>query len=146
MGLFTKDEPGQAMFFSPGKIAAARAHQKKLDGQKEQERLAKEMKKQHKTFEKEQKAQEARERRMARQETATQKKKAKQHKKETQMLQKQANQQLIFKQTILKTPASATTKPKKRKAVEDPSSKPSSPKSRLTRSGRASTLPTRFHE
>ena len=34
MGLFVKDEPGQAMFFSPGKIAAARTRQKELDTQK----------------------------------------------------------------------------------------------------------------
>ena len=34
MGLFPKDEPGQAMFFSPAKIAAVRSHQEELEAQK----------------------------------------------------------------------------------------------------------------
>ena len=146
MGLFAKDEPGQAMFFSPGKIAIVRARQEKLDTQKKQERLAKEAEKQHKAFEKEQKAQEAQERKTARQKAAAQKREAKQRGKEARMLQKQANQQFVYEQSISKTPAPATAKPKKRKAVEDPPSKPPPPKSRVGRSGRTITLPTRFHE
>ena len=59
MGLFAKNEPKQAMFFSPSKIAAARTRQKELDTQKEEERLVKEVEKQCKVSEKEQKAQEA---------------------------------------------------------------------------------------
>ena len=35
MGLFSKNKPGQAMFFSPTKIAAVRAHQDELEAQKE---------------------------------------------------------------------------------------------------------------
>ena len=56
MGLLVKDEPKQAMFFSPSKIAAARTCQKELDTQKEEERLVKEVEKQCKVSEKEQKA------------------------------------------------------------------------------------------
>jgi hypothetical protein len=43
MGLFAKDEPGQAIFFSPAKITAVRTRQKELEAQKEQERLKKEV-------------------------------------------------------------------------------------------------------
>ena len=53
MGLSAKDEPGQAMFFSPGKIAAVRARQEKLEAQKEQEKLAKEAEKHRRAVEKE---------------------------------------------------------------------------------------------
>ena len=73
MGFFAKDEPGQAMFFSPGKIAEVRVRQEELDTQKEQERLAKEAEKQRRASEREQKAQEARDRKIARQEAAAQK-------------------------------------------------------------------------
>ena len=45
MGLFAKDEPGQAMFFSPGKIAVVRLRQQELKGQKERQKLAKEAEK-----------------------------------------------------------------------------------------------------
>ena len=46
MGLFTKNEPGQAMFFSPVKITAVRAHHEELEAQKEQEKLDKEVERQ----------------------------------------------------------------------------------------------------
>ena len=45
MGLFDEDQPGQAMFFSPGRIGAVRARQEELEAQREQERLAKEQEK-----------------------------------------------------------------------------------------------------
>ena len=41
MGLFTKDKLGQAIFFSPAKIAAVRIRQEELETQKEQEKLEK---------------------------------------------------------------------------------------------------------
>ena len=59
MGLFAKDEPGQAIFFSLAKITAVRAHQQELEAQKEQERLKKEVDHQNKAAEKELKAQQA---------------------------------------------------------------------------------------
>ena len=55
MELFAKNELGQAMFFSPNKIAAVRVCQEELDTQKKQKKLTKEMKKQCKIIEKEQK-------------------------------------------------------------------------------------------
>ena len=146
MGLLIKDEPGQAMFFSPGKIAAARACQEELDTQKEEERLAKEVEKQRKAFEREQKAQEARNRKIARQNAAAQKREAKEREKEARILQKQVNQQLEYEQFISKIAPPAPTKLRKRKAVEDPPSEPPPPKSRIGRNGRTIALPARFHQ
>jgi hypothetical protein len=46
MGLFIKDEPGQAIFFSPARIATVRARQEELEAQREQEKLEKEVERQ----------------------------------------------------------------------------------------------------
>ena len=146
MGLFDKDKPGQAMFFSPGRIAAVRARQEELEAQQEQEKLAKEEEKKRRVIERELKAQEARKRKEAKQEEAARKRAAKIHEKETQTLQKQANRQLAYEQSISKISAIETTRPKKRKAVEDPSPMPPLPKSRIGRSGRKIALPTRFYD
>ena len=56
MELFAKDEPGQAMFFSLGKIAAVRERQQEIEAQKEFERLAKEAEKHLRATERERKA------------------------------------------------------------------------------------------
>ena len=94
MELFVKNKPGQAMFFSPDKIAAVRERQQELKTQKEAERLTKEVEKQRRAIERECKAQETRDRKTARQELAAQKRETKEREKETRTLQKQANQQL----------------------------------------------------
>ena len=144
MELFTKDEPGQAMFFSPGKIAAVRERRQELEAQKEVERLAKEAEKYRRVVEREQRAREVQDRKIARQELAAQKREVKINEKEARKLQKQVNQQVIYEQSISRIPAKAITKPNKRKAVEDPPSMPSALKSRLGRNGRKIALPGRF--
>lgn len=144
MELFAKNEPGQAMFFSPGKIAAVRARQQELEAQKEQEKLAKEVEKERKAAEKKLKAQEVRERKIARQQLATQKKEVKHRENEARIFQKQADKQLIHEQLISKTPVTINDRPKKRKLIEDLSELPPPPKSRIGRGGRNINLPTRF--
>ena len=144
MGLIDEDKPGQAMFFSPGRITAVRARQEELEAQKEQERLAKEEEKKRRVIGRELKAQEARERKEAKREKAAQKRAAKIHEKETRALQKQANRQLIYEQSISKISTTEITRPKKRRAIEDPTLMPPSPKSRISRSGRKIALPSRF--
>ena len=146
MELFAKDEPGQAMFFSPGKIAAVRERQQELEAQKETEKVAKEEEKRRRALAREEKAQAARDHKAARQELAAQKRDAKIHEKESRKLQKQADKQLIREQSIPRTPIRATARPKKRKAVEDLSLMSPAPKSRLGRNGRKIALPTRFCE
>lgn len=41
MGLFANDEPEQAVFFSPAKIAVVQVRQEEFEAQKEQKRLEK---------------------------------------------------------------------------------------------------------
>ena len=57
MGLVSPDAPGQAMFFSPAKIAAIREQQQELAAQKETQKLTKKTDKQRKAIEKNKKAQ-----------------------------------------------------------------------------------------
>ena len=58
IGLFKKDEPGQAQFFSPEKIAAARARELEIENQKEQDRINKKLKTQAKATDRQRKARE----------------------------------------------------------------------------------------
>ena len=95
MGLFPKDESGQAMFFSPAKIAAVRSHQEELEAQKEQERLDKELERRARVAERERKAEEAQERRQTRQREAAERRTLKERGKETRRLQKEADRQQL---------------------------------------------------
>ena len=144
MELFAKDEPGQAMFFSPGRIAAVRERQHELEAQKEAERLSKEAEKHRRATERERKAHETRDCKAARQELAAQKREAKEREKEARAFQKQVDQQLRFEEQLQKAQSKALTSTKKRKAVDDPPEKPPKPKSRVGRSGRSIALPRRF--
>ena len=57
MGLISPDAPGQAMFFSPAKIAAIREQQQELAAQKKAQKFTKKTDKQRKTIKKDKKAQ-----------------------------------------------------------------------------------------
>ena len=144
--LFAKNEPGQAMFFSPGKIAAVRERQQEIETQKESERLAKKTEKHLRAIERERKTQETRNRKIARQEMAAQKREAKEREKKARTLQKQANQQFKLEQQLQKVQSKAAISTKKRKAVDDPPEMPPEPKSRVSRNGRSIALPTRFFD
>lgn len=132
MGLFPKDEPGQAMFFSPAKIAAVRVYQDELEAQNKQERLDKEQERQVKIVGKERKTQEARERHEIRRMEAVEKRILKEKEKEVRRLQKEANQQLQIEQQALKHQLKiSTVKPKRVKVG-------------ISRSGRFIVPPERF--
>ena len=146
MELFGKDEPGQAMFFSPGKIAAIRIRQQELEARKDQERLAKEAEKERKAIERKLKVQETQERQIARQQLAAQKREAKQRDKEARKCQKQMNRQLQQEPQQQKDRSNVPKVSKKRKAIEEPPGKPPEPKSRVNRNGRSIALPTRFRD
>ena len=102
MGLFDKDEPGQAMFFSPTRIAAVRARQEELEAQKEQERREKEQERQNRAAEKERKAQEAREKREEKQRIRAEKLQQKERDKEARALQKQLDKELRLEAQLQK--------------------------------------------
>ena len=140
MGLWDKDEPGQAIFFSPAKIAAVRARQGELEAQKEQEKLKKELERQNKAVEKERKAQEVQERR----ETRTRKQQQRQAEKEARTTQQQLNQQFGLEEQPQKTFKKQSPIARKRKPEDIPPIEPWEPKVRVSRNGRTIALPMRF--
>ena len=144
MGLFPKDEPGQAMFFSPAKIAAVRAHQEGLEAQKEQEKLDKELERRAKAAEKERKAQETQERRQTRQKKAAERRALREREKETHRLQNEADKQLRLEQQALKEQIKLSTIARKRKPADTLEIEPKRVKVGIARSGRSITLPKRF--
>ena len=146
MDLFSKDEAGQAMFFSPSKVAAARTRQKESEAQKEQDKLDKEAEKERRAIEKEEKARRTQERKATRQRIAAEKREAKERSKEASALQKQANQQLRFEESMLATRATVTTSPKKQKVAVKPPIETLTSISRSGRNGRNITLPNRFRD
>ena len=119
MGLLAGDEPGQAMFFSPGRIATVREQAAALEAQKEQERLDKAREKQAKATERERKAQEVQERRERRQIEAAERKALREREKEDRHLQSEASKQLRCEAGALKEPWTRSTTIGKRRLAED---------------------------
>ena len=146
MGLFPKDEPGQAMFSSPAKIEAVRAHQAQLETAKEQEKLKKELERQAKVAERERKVQEARERRETRQKEATEKRALRGQKKEARRLQRETDKQLRLEQQASKYHPKVSTASRKRKPMDALMAEPKRVKTGTARSGRSVALPRRFQE
>ena len=137
IALFAKDEPGQATFFTPAKIAAVRAYQDELEAQKEQERLDKGVWRQVKAAEKERKAQEARERREMRQREAAEKRALPKQEKEARQLQKKADKQLKLEQEASQSALKLSTQNHKRTAVNTHEVQLKQVKTGTSRSGRS---------
>ena len=94
MGILSKEQPGQAMFASPAKIAAIRAQKETEEVQKAAAEEEKEREKEPKVKEKERKAQEAKERREKRAEEVAERKAAREEAKEARKQQREANKQV----------------------------------------------------
>lgn len=144
MGLFSKNEPGQAIFFSPAKIATVRARQEELEAQKEQEKLRKEAERQIRVVEKERKAQEVQERKENRLKIRAEKLAQKQRDKDARTSQKQMKEHLNIEKQ-----ASKNRNPKPIIVERGESSNVSvaqseEVKTRTARNGRVIALPTRF--
>ena len=146
ISLFSKNEPGQAMFFSPAKIAAVRAHQDELEAQKEQERLDKELQRQAKAAERELKAQEARQRREIRHKEAAEKRALREQEKEARRLQKEAGKQVRLEQEASQQASKLSTQARKRKAVDTHEIQSKQVKTGISRSGRSIAPPKRFQD
>ena len=144
MGLRGKDEAGQAVFFSPARIAAVRAEKERLEAQKEQEQQAKELKKQEQAIEKERKKQEVQNRRKERAKIRAEKQQQKELAKMAREAQKQLNKQLSLDQQRQKDLQKQKKQPTKRKRGPDMPEEIPEPKTRIARNGRSITLPTRF--
>jgi hypothetical protein len=144
MGLIGKDEAGQAIFFSPGKIAEVRAKHEELRAQKEQEQQAKELKKQEQALAKERKKQELQERQNNRAKIRAEKQQQKELEKIARAAQKEANKQLRAEQQRQKDHIKQNRGSTKRKREPDIPEEIPEPKMRIGYSGRNITLPTRF--
>lgn len=144
MGLVVKDQPGQAMFFSPAKIAAVRARHEELEAQKEQERLERAVERQNRVTERERKAQEVQERREARQRIRTEKWEQKRRDKEARQIQTRRKQPLDRKEQSSSDHPPPSRMARKRKAEGEPLEQSPEPKTRVARSGRTVALPARF--
>ena len=144
MGLIGKDEAGQAIFFSPGKIAEVRAKHEELRAQKEQEQRAKELKKQEQALSRERKKQELQERRDDRAKIRAEKQQQKELEKMARAAQKEVNEQFRIEQQRMKDHIKQNRGSIKRKRGPDISEEIPEPKTRIGRSGRSITLPTRF--
>ena len=144
MGLNGRDEAGQAIFYSPAKIAAVRAEHEELRAQKEQEKREKEAKKQEQALAKERKKQELQGRRENRAKIRAEKQQQKELEKMARAAQKKVNKQLRDDQQRQKDHTKQKRGSTKRKREPDTPEELPEPKSRLARNGRSIMLPTRF--
>ena len=144
MGLRGKDEPGQAVFFSPARIAAVRAEKEMLEAQKEQEQQAKELKKQEQASKREHKKQKLQNPREERAKMRAEKQQQKELAKMAREAQKQLNEQSRLEQQRQKDLQKPKKQPIKRKRGRNMPEELPEPKTRIARNGRSITLPTRF--
>ena len=94
MGILSKEEPGQAVFASPTKIATIRAQKEAEEVQKAAAEEEKEREKEAKAKEKERKAQEAKERQEKKAEEVAERKAAREEAKEARKQQREASKQV----------------------------------------------------
>ena len=94
LGILDKDEPGQAVFVSPAKIAAIRIRREQEEAEKINAQQEKERERVAKAAEKAQKVQDIQERRERRKETIAQNKAARERAKEGRIQQREANEQI----------------------------------------------------
>ena len=146
MGLFEKDEPGQAQFFSPGKIAAARARELEMENQKEQDRIDKELKAQAKATDRQRKAREAKDRVDLRRKMAADKRALKEAAKEARKQVREANLQLRLEQQTSLNSVKASTASRKRKLTDTLEVEPVHVHTSTARNGRTIAPPKRFRE
>lgn len=146
MGLFPKNEPGQAVFFSPTKIASVRTHQAEIEAPKEQEKIGKEVEREKKAAGKKQKAQELEERKENRLRIRAEKLAQKAQEKEARTLQNQIKLQLDLNQ---QSPKKRIRKPlmmEQGESSDESRTEVKKPKTRIAQSGRIISLPTRFQD
>ena len=146
MGLFPKDEPGQAMFFSPAKITAIRAYQAEAQAQKDQETLNKERQRQDKAADKERKAQEAQQRRETRQRETAEKRALQEQAKEDRRRQKEADLQLRHELQASQYTSIASLSAPKRKFTTICDIEAPQVKAGMSRSRGSIALPKRFRD
>jgi DDE superfamily endonuclease len=93
MGLIDKDRPGQAQFFSPSKVALARAKAAEIEEQKEADRLRAQEEKARKQAEREEKARQVQERKEIRAREREAKKKAREEELQAKLAARQLREE-----------------------------------------------------
>ncbi|EKG09045.1 pogo transposable element, putative, partial [Macrophomina phaseolina MS6] len=146
IGLFDKERPGEAQFFSPAKVSAVRARAQELEDQKQREKAEAEERRQSKAVERERKAQEAQEKRETRRRIRDEKQQQKEREKEERLARQQANKQLQEEKRLQKGQAKEEIRAQKRKREDATQRSPKRQKLVVARSGRKITLPSRFQD
>ncbi|EED12254.1 conserved hypothetical protein [Talaromyces stipitatus ATCC 10500] len=146
LDLIDKDNSGEAQFFSPGRIEAARQRIQNIESQKEQGKIEAANRRTQKAFARQQKAQEIQERRETRIREREEKRRQKELEKERLRVAREAqNEVKRGKERLAKQ---VNTKKRRYSKVIESNEEVSSkrPKTGISRSGRAINLPIRFRD
>ena len=144
--LFKKNKSGQAQFFSPEKIAAARARELEIENQKEQDRIDKKLKAQAKATDRQRKARETKNRVDLRRKMAADKRAFKEAAKEARKQVRETNLQLRLEQQISLNSVKASTVSRKRKLTDTLEVEPVHVYINTARNRRTIAPPKRFRE
>ncbi|EED21380.1 pogo transposable element, putative [Talaromyces stipitatus ATCC 10500] len=146
LGLINKDNPGEAQFFSPGRIEAARQQIQNIELQKEQGKIEAANRRTQKAFARQQKAQEIQERRETRIREREEKRRQKELEKEQLRVAREAQKEV--KRAKERPAKQVNTKKRRYSKVIESNEEVSSkrPKTGISRSGRAINLPIRFRD
>ncbi|EED11969.1 conserved hypothetical protein [Talaromyces stipitatus ATCC 10500] len=146
LGLIDKDNPGEAQFFSPGRIEAARQQIQNIELQKEQGKIEAANRRTQKAFARQQKAQEIQERRETRIREREEKRRQEELEKEQLRVAREAQKEV--KRAKERPAKQVNTKKRRYSKVIESNEEVSSkrPKTGISRSGRAINLPIRFRD
>ena len=146
MGILDPEEPGQAVFASPGKIATIRANRIEEEAQKAAAEEEKEREKEAKAAERVRKAREVEDRREARREMAAQKKAEKEAAAEAKRQQKEANAQVRAEEQAMMSRKKSIGSIEEASTMSANKSKEGGSNPGHVRSGRNISLPSRFRD
>jgi len=147
MGLVDKDNPGEAQFFSPTKVASVRQRALEIEQEKEQKQAEAAQRRVERQIQKEQKAQEMLERKQERlraRDIKRQEREMRKRQKEEERQQKLADKRLAKEQQDKEKRANTHKRQEKRKQVVEPESSQERPNPRVTTSGRQVRPPVRY--
>jgi DNA anti-recombination protein RmuC len=146
MGLFDKNNPGEAKFFSLSKVEAVRQRARDMEAQKKQERIEASNRRTEKAFERDQKARDVQERKETRIRQREEKRLQKEHEKEDRCTARLAKQQLRRDQLEQKKQDKVQKTQSKRVIEVDEEICSKRQKTTTSCSGRKINLPMRFRD
>jgi hypothetical protein len=147
MGLVDKDNPGEAQFFSPSKVASARQRALEIDQEKEQQQAEAAQRRLEKQIQREEKARELKERkeeRLRAREMKRQEQETRKREKEEERQKKKADKQLSREQQAKEKRGNTRKRQEKGNQTVETESSPTRPEPRVTASGRKIRPPGRY--